>query len=433
MPNFLKIGFFLNLTAVMVVIFMSCPAMSKQRIEIVPMVVVAHTYDDNIYLIKTNRESDHITTISPTIRIKVESEKDGLSLTYYPTWARYHEHSEHDTLRHTGSLSYRRGLSEHLDLVIEDQYLKSERPLEETFEPDVERAGVRHTRDMYQRNRARASLDYQYGPNDHFIIGYVHQLLENDDPFLDDSTEQGPFVALSHWFDVRNGVDLNYAFTMYRDDPGEEAALQADDYDGHDASVRFIHRFGPRTRANARYAFAFRDFRVLPKEYQVHTASLGVAHDISEHTSVSLDGGIYIPEGDITEGSGPFFNARLTRRIEHGSIVLGVSGGWREDYMDAEQGGFAEYMNFNGKIDYRLQENLSAYAGLSFGIDRDYLQIDKQTYEGRCGLSYEIPRWFSLGLDYTYRNHTSDNPDDEYVDNRIMLTLTGFHEFRWGY
>lgn len=416
------------LTAVVVLALMSSPAGADYHIEITPMIVVGENYDDNIDSENRDEESDYITTISPGIKIEIDSHKNGLSLDYAPTWARYHKNKDNNAVRQTGSLSLWRSFGKHLRFDLRESYLRSE----ESIEAERETQRIRRTRDIYERNDIDTNLNYQFGPEDHLTIGYHHGLLENDDPTMEDSTEHGPSGTLSYWFNIRNGIELGYGFSGYRFDR-EEGAASSDDIDSHEADVSYIHRFGPRTRARVNYGLGVRNFREEPVDYQVHDGSVGLEKDFSSRTSLSLELGFYEPTGDLSEDTGIECAAGIERKIKHGSITLGIRKGWDEDYMDAEKRDFTEYWSTQARIEYDIFENLHIYAGGSYRNNSYTMEEteDDETYEGRCGLVLEFLRRFSLALGYTRLDRKSDDPDDEYVDNMIMVTLSASRPFKW--
>ncbi|MDY6973939.1 MAG: outer membrane beta-barrel protein, partial [Thermodesulfobacteriota bacterium] len=255
---------------------------------------------------------------------------------------------------------------------------------------------------------------------------------ENDDPAMEDSTEHGPSGTLSYWFDLRNGVELGYGFTRYQFDQ-EDGPAASDDIDSHEADVGYIHQFGPRTRSRLNYGLAVRNYKEETIDYQIHDVSVGLEKDFSPHTSLTLQLGFYGPTGDVSEDTGILFAADMDRQISHGSIVLGIRKGWDDDYMDSEKRDFTEYWSTQARIEYDIFENLHIYVSGSYRKNSYALEEteDDETYRGRCGLMLEFLRRFSLALDYSYQDRRSDDPEDEYVGNMIMVTLSASRPFKW--
>ncbi|TFG90936.1 MAG: hypothetical protein E4H15_06745 [Syntrophobacterales bacterium] len=275
-------------------------------------------------------------------------------------------------------------------------------------------------------------MSYQFGPGDTLAIGYRHEILENEDPSLDDTTEQGPYGSLIYWFDARNGMDLKYRFARTEFERND-GAPPGDDFDGHEVDVRYLYRFNTRTTGYVGYGYTRRDFEKTSRENrQVHEGSVGVTHGFSSQTSLSLDAGYYKPDGYGTEDdSGHLsYGATLERKFERGTISLRGKSGWDENYLDAEQRGYTRYWTAGGNVDYTVLQNVNAYAGASYRKNRYLSALEDGTYRGQCGLRVSFLRWYSLGLGYTYLDRKSDDPNDEYVDNRVMLTLSASRRFQ---
>ena len=67
------------------------PAYSQTRFEVTPTITVSETYDDNIFLTKTNKVSDYITVVTPGISMNLLQEHTSLQLRYAPSFYRYPE------------------------------------------------------------------------------------------------------------------------------------------------------------------------------------------------------------------------------------------------------------------------------------------------------------------------------------------------------
>ncbi len=410
------------------------PAHSEVRYELTPAITLTEEYDDNIYLAPENEESDYMTMASPSITLDMVSERGNLALNYSPTFVWYNKQSDNDTVRHNGSLSFNRALAEHLDFSFTDSYIRSEDPLAE-LELVEEVEGVRETRNTYQRNSARGSLSYRFGPRDTLTAGYGHSWLDNSDPALDDSTVHTPFASITHWFDVQNGMDLSYTYTkadFTTDEPGREPG---DDYTGHSMGAGYTHRFTEHTSLRAGYDYTTRDFDGDSSDYDVHEPSATLSHAFSPLTSGSLTAGYFFQSQDQGEdSSGPSFSGSLTRRLERGSVSVNAQGGWDESYQEAERRGFSKYWGVNGSLGYELRERLTGSLGLSYRRDTQEQEPEDRSWEtwrGNCGLNWSFMKWFSLSLTYTHTERDDDIALNDYKDNRVMLSISGSRLFRW--
>ena len=401
---------------------------AKYNFELTPGISVGETYDDNIYLGSTNEKSDYITSVSPSLNLNILSEKNSLALRYAPTFVWYDDESQNDTVRHSGALTFAQDLTEHLRFDLTNTYLKSEEPIEETEEVE----GVRTTRNPYQRNTGEARLRYLFGPENTLIAGYRHSMLENEDVTIDDGTIQNPFCTVTYWLNVKNGLELDYEFTdaeFSRDD----GSVPGDDYTGHGAGMRYLYRLTPHSTASLGYHYTNRDFDGQTEDYNVHDGSIGLEQAFSPDLSVSLGAGYFAVENERSDDeSGLTYEASLIKRFARGSFAIGGSGGWDEAYLEAERRGLTRYWRGNTRLEYRILEPLSGYAGGLYRQDKSDLDNREwKTLRGTCGLEWGFHRWFSFSLDYAYSQRDDDVDVDDYKANRVMLILTGSRLFQW--
>ncbi|MCD4717750.1 MAG: outer membrane beta-barrel protein [Desulfobacterales bacterium] len=402
-------------------------AFAEYHFDFTPSISVSEVYDDNLYLSSTNEKSDYITTVTPGFNLNVVSEKSHLELSYAPGFVWYDKEDQNDTVRHSGTLVFGQDLTQHLKFDLTDTYIKSEDPLEDT--EDIE--GIRNTRNTYQRNTALISLRYLFGPENSLTVDYRQSDLENDDKTLDDGRTQVPSAKMIYWFNVKNGLELNYGYTkadFWRDDN----SIAGDDYDGNSAGIRYIHRFSPHTKGSIGYDFETRDFDGLSEDYDVHTGSVGFDHEFSPDLSLTVGGGYFIQKSDRSDDeNGYTYNASLVKRFERGSISVGGNGGWDENYLDAERRGFSRYWGANANCDYQILEALNGYVGGSYRTDKEANSEKRETWRGNCGLRWAYLRWFSLSLDYSHAVRDGGNDIDGYQDNRLMLILNASKLYRW--
>ena len=400
---------------------------AQYQVEFTPSISVSEQYDDNINLEPENEVSDYITSVSPSIQMTVRSQKTDFNLAYTPSFVWYDEEDQNNTTRHSGTLNFDTQLSQYIRFMLTDTYLRSEEPLEDT--EDIE--GVRNTRNKYQRNTSHVGFRYLFGPENALNIGYNHSWLENDDVTLDDGTTQNPYANVSYWFDKKNGMELDYAYTkaiFWRDDD----TLPGDDYDGHMAGIRYNYRFTPYTSMFIGYNFTNRTFEGTTEDYDVHEGSTGMEHAFSENFSMTIGGGYFKQENEITEDqTGYTYNANLTKRFEWGNFNIGGLGGWDENYLDAERRGFTRYWSAVAGVQYQIYENLRGFVNGSYRLDRESTDREWYTLRGNGGFQFTFFRWYSLSLDYTYAERDDDVNTEDYKVNRIMLRLTARKLYRW--
>ena len=292
-----ELWFFLGYFVLLLVILLFLPvhfAFAQFHYELIPSISVSETYDDNINVDSIDKTSDYITGVSPGLSLNILSQKMQLGFSYAPTFVWYGNETRDDTIRHNGTLTFGLDLTQHLRFDLTDTYLVTEEPINQTL--GVEGVSVRvspRERYRYQVNTGSVSLSYLFGPENNLIAGYRNSLYDNEDKDIDDfrvpddRTWQTPFATLAYWFNIKNGIELNYEFDrvdFYRKDDFEPR----DNYTGHGAEIRYLYRFTPQTTGSVWYDYTTRDFDGEIEDYALHEASIGLEHAFSPDLSVSL-------------------------------------------------------------------------------------------------------------------------------------------------
>jgi hypothetical protein len=397
----------------------------RYRVRITPKISIKGEYDDNIFLYNDNKKGDFITTVSPGLLLYMDSGRNGLELEYTFGWVRYHDLSENDFVRHNGRLKFWQRLSRRLTFNLSDNYLKSNDLFDQDLAPDLRPQRIRHTATPYQRNDFDASLDYQFGPQSRLSVGYRHGYLDNDDPSLEDVVEHSPYAKLTYWVNKKDGFEVGYKYRRFDYSLGEGYEPGRVDLDAHDVDVAYMHRFGGRSTVHVRYGFANRNFKGIPVAYHVHDGGVGFEYGFSKAMSLALDIGYFSPTG-IDIDPGLEYSAKFEKRFGRGRAFVSARSGWDEGFMDVEPRAFTRYWSGEAGIEYEPVHDLQAYAGVDYRKN-DYAleeQEDDDTVGGRCGVRYRFLRWFSADLGYAHRRRISDDPNNEYGDNRFTLTVT---------
>ena len=268
----------------------STPTKGAYKIEVTPRISIKGEYDDNVTLLNKNPLADYTTTVSPGLKINASSGSNGLDLDYEFGWVKYHKRTRNDYTQHRGNLKFWQKIGRHLTFELTDSYIKSNDYLAAIDQFPVTQR-VAHTLEAYQRNDARAALDFQFGPQNHFVVGYIYNILDNDDPSLEDAREQGPFATLSYWFTQKNGLDLSYENVRYvYDQP--DYYINWRDLDAHNMRGAYVHQFGVRTGASVYYGLSIRKSIDFPIQYEIHDVGAGFDHSFSPSTLFVIGFGI---------------------------------------------------------------------------------------------------------------------------------------------
>ena len=419
------------LGVVLLMLYSAQVSFAQYKFELTPGITVAETYDDNIFLEDDNEDSDYITELSPSLHLNILSQKTVLELEYFPTFVWYQDLDQNDTTRHTANIVFGHDHTEHLRFDLANTYLQSEDPLEETLIEGVE--AVVRGRNEYQRNTFESSFRYLFGEEDTVTAGYRNSLLENDDDLLDDGTIQTPFVSLTYWLNVKNGVEFDYEYTIANFSNDDESIEAGDDFTGNGAGVRYLYRFTEHTTGSAGYRFTNRRFDGGSEDYDVHEGLIGFEQAFSPDLSVSLEVGFFALDNERSDDDdGYSYDASLEKSLERGTFTIGGRGGWGEAYLEAERRGFLRYWSAYTNFEYQILEHLSCHGEISYRQDERLLEnLESSFYDGNVGVNWTFLQWFSLSLEYRYAERDDDVDTDDYKVNRVMLTLTASKLFDW--
>jgi hypothetical protein len=404
---------------------------------------VQETYDNNVNLTPTNKKNDFITTVGLGIRYSTlpraettgefqqpsvsEETRYGIILDFLSSYVFYAKSTNDDYLSLSGNLDTWYTWDRKLTFRLKDYIIRSEEPLEQNYAatalPGQILIGSQRGRSIYIRNVVQPSLEYRFGKEDIFSINYLNNVYRNrNSTVFEDSTENYINPKLTYWFDIRNGISLEYALDLgdFQHSP---------DMTGNLAKGRYTYRFSPRTSVFAEYTFQSRAFEkqtsVSTVDYNVHAPSIGFEHAFSPTLSLKAQFGYFLqtPKRGSNE-TGPLYDVVITQRAQRTTYTLGFQGGYIEDYYTAENLGFAKYHQVIGTINHQLTQKAAVtfsgrYQRPKFNDGR----VDNIWGVGMAG-SYRVLKWLTLGLDFSYAADHSNTEANDYSDFRGIFRVT---------
>lgn len=396
-----------------------------------PSITVGTEYTDNLFLTDRNKESEYITTISPSFNAEILGKYSGAKILYTPSYAMHDEYDELDEWRHRARLSGWTELSKNTRITVYDYFLYTEDPLsvadiapvrvEDPDEP-IDNT-LRKTRRTYYRNTALVNLSHQFGEFDSFNIGYRHYFLKNDLSIYEDKEIYNPFMDLTYWFASKWGFNIGGSYTKGEYD-------ESDDYDFIDANARLIRRFSRLLNGFVQFGYGALEYDGNREDAEGYDLLAGFDYTISKDTFMSVAAGYAWLYRDRSDNeSAPSMEVTLKKTLSKGVIYLTGSGGYKKPTEGAETLGIRKYYEVGTSVTYQLTRHLSGNAFGSYRYD-DYLEYtpereDKTTRAG-LGLNLQVLKWMSLGLNYRYRTVDSDRDVEEYDENSVFFGITLF-------
>lgn len=401
------------------------------------------TYDNNVNLAKNNKKDDFITTLSPGLRFSTlprsettrefrqpsatKEEKYGIDLNFTPGFVFYAKQKNDNYLSLAGNLGAWYSWDPKLTFRVRDYLTRSEEQLEKDYRPGALPGqiilGSQRARSVYFRNVFGPSLDYRFSKDGTISINYMNNIYRNqNDDLSADSDENYINPQLTYWFDVRNGVFMEYGLDL-----GD--FKRSPDYTAHLMRGRYTRRFDPRTSVFGEYSFRTRKFdpqTVDRVNYDTHNPSIGVDHAFSRTFSLSAQLGYFWERRNGGSGQdGASYSLVLTEQAQRTTYTLGFQGGYTEDYNSAQNLGFGTHHQVIGTVTHQLTRE--ATVTFSGRYQRpEYNDGRRDNLWGTGGdISYGILRWLSLGFGLNYVANNSNRDENDYNDFRATFRITG--------
>ncbi len=409
----------LTLSAAVLFILLCMTTSLSAEIRLTPRVSSGVEYTDNFFLTNDNpgseKESEWITAISPGVTLDITSRAADLSLSYDPSYIMYDNYSDRDYWSHAASLIGNWRTTRHLNMELTHDYLKTEDPIDE------EDLTVRRGRNPYTRNTTGARIDYQFGADNTAYIDGLYSFLENEDPAIEDSDRYGGSAGVTYWLNIRWGVDL--VAETYRAEYEE-----SDDFEDTAGSIRLNYRFNPHFTGFTAYRHTLNQFDDDINDYKIYDGSIGFDYAINPTTDLSVEVHYFVRDFDQSQDESETpVNFDLTKRFQHGAISFIGEGGYDRTTVSAENLGYYIYYGAAVSADYEFTSRISGdiLAGYTYRDYQDQIpRREDDIIRAGCGLSFQLLRWLSARLGYTYDSVESSMEEEDYVENRGTLLFT---------
>ena len=396
--------------------------------QIHPNIIISGEYNDNINLTPNNnkddKKNDFITTVVPGIKFSNMSAKSGIDLDTSVGFVFYDKNSNLNYITGSGSLNAKYMTSEHINFYLKESYIRSENPREQEYFTQAESnkyvLSKSTQRSVYWRNVFAPTVEYQFGAESRIGVNYRHNIYQTESSISQNSLEKyiNPFIT--YWFDKRNGVYLDYAYTQ-----GDFEA--SPDLSGHKITARYMNRLDRKATAFLEGAYTNRSFAERLMDYNIYEPALGLTYAFTPSLTASCQIGYYLMEqlnADL-RFSGLTFKADLANRDVKTIYVLSIQSGYTEDYFTAQNYGFQKYYRATGSLKHYLEKRFSI--GCLASIDRvDFVDTDRidTTWGIGTSASYQPLKWLTLSLEISHNANESNISANEYVENKGILKLT---------
>ena len=410
---------------------------------------IQEEYNSNINLTPNRlKKDDFITTVTPGFRISTAPKspvtgqfqqtptaggKYGIDLDFRAGFNFYAKEHDNNYISLNGLLNAWYAVTPRLNFRVRDYLIRSD----DIREPDYSANAIQGQyllsrtgrRAVWIRNVFEPSVQYEFGRKDEFAIdsvaiNYQNNVYKIESRTGDDSVENYINPTLTYWFNIRNGVFFQYAFTLGN-------FQQSPDLVGHMAMGRYTYRFNPNTSIFGEYAHLWRDLESPSIDYLVYRPSLGIQHAFNPTLSGKAQFGYFWhnPERGSTT-SGFYYDVNLTQLVKKTTYTLSSQGGYTEDYFTSQNLGFSKSYRVIGRIDHQLFEKMSVGLFSSFEWNKQAgsatggkTPTDKIWAVGGNS-SYQILKWLTVSLNLSFRENYSNISDRDYSEYRAFLKAT---------
>ncbi len=379
-----------------------------------PFVGLTELYNDNVFAVKTGKQSDYETIVSPGLWLAYPRLKERLfdvetslvtpgaiplttfftpSERRYQTYVLYQgdferydktTHLNSDNHKIDGMLEY--NFSSGLSIDMRDEYVKNHTILG---------IGASATEDRYESNLFNTVLSYQVTDKILLRADYTNY----------------PITFASSTNAFRNRTD-----------------------NGVDAYV--FYKVMPRTSLFAEYDFIDSRYeKNILVNSDEHHVLLGFRHEITAKTLMSFKAGVDIKDFATSAlGSTTHFicEAQLQHRFTPKSFIT-LTYGRRTNETDLSAAGYVVEDSVNINYAYRMTDKLTGGLSAWFANDQyegtpttegGQTRLRKDTYY-RVGplVQYRFKEWLNAALQYNYTKRNSDFSDFGYSNNTVMLLI----------
>jgi len=410
-----------------------------------PYITLQEEYDSNINLAETNKKSDFITRISPGFRFSTTprspvtrelrqaptaEDKYGMDLDFNAGFNFYARNHEDNYTSLNGILNAWYALTQKLNARVRDYLIRSDDIRESDYSPTAISGQYLPSRTVKRvpwiRNVFEPTLQYQFGRENFFSIKYTNNIYNIQSRNYQDSVGNSVNPKLAYWFDIRNGLSLEYSLTFGNFERSPDVLINT-------ANGRYTYRFNPKTSIFANYTQSWINYEKPRIDYSVYNPSIGVEHAFSSTLNGRLQVGYYWanPEKGSKAG-GPYYNALLTQRAQRTTYTISFEGGYTEDFFSAENRGLTEYHRAIGRVTRQLfrKTNVGIFASYEWQkfVESAIATGGRKQINNIWGIggnaSYELFRWLMLSLEVNYTKNNTNISNADYSDYRGIFKVT---------
>jgi len=401
-----------------------------------PYISVVEEYNDNINLTPTNKKDDFITTIRPGLKYTNMDDAAGIELDYSAGFVFYGKETDNNYVGHNASLTAKYLTRSHFNFYLKEYFIRSDEQREREYFTTIEQnryvLATREGRAVYWRNVVSPTVEYQFGREDRIGVNYRNNIYRTQSKTGEDSEENYINPYIDYWFDGKNGLRLEYGYTI-----GHFDRTISDDMTGHMANARYTHRVTSKASIFGGYTFTRRTFdppSIDNVDYDIHEPVVGFTYVFSPTLNMTAQVGYFWAEPKVgTRTDGASYKASITNSGDaRTTYTFSLQGGYTEDYFTSENLGLARYHRLTGSLTHLPVKSVSiGFLGSVERAEYPGSLIDAERNDWIWGIggnvSYSPLRWLTISLEVSHREDNSDIDIYDYKENRATVKLTAMY------
>ena len=421
------------------------------ELNFTPRTSVSERWSDNIYLERSEKRSDFITTPTLGFTAETRGQATGLSLSYDAGYNFYARYDENDGWQHNAVGSFWHNFTRDTRFDLSKAFLYTKDPLNDrdvvNQQGNVVAPGDysgRQGLNTYYRNYSTARLAHQFGPENSVYGQFVYGFLKNNSDEYQDSQEIAPSAGMTYWWSTWAGLELEggYLRGLYDKTEGQTINGQEDDFNQVSGRVRFNQRLSPQFGIFEQYQQIYRDYDgnqtdqtqndngQLNQDYLVYAPSVGVFYQFDPTLTASFGFGYFyqqVQNDKDQQGVFPIADINKIWDYQRWNVRARGTAGLGSQDFSADNQGFTRYVQTDLTGRYNFTRQFFGDAGITYRYS-DYINGENDEADHfirpTVGLGYQVFRWLTLQLSYTFTKlEVTNNSTDGYEENSVLFTV----------
>jgi hypothetical protein len=343
---------------------------------------LSEKYDDNIFLSHTDRVSDFITVVSPSVALSTRTERVSLLLNYSPSLNFFTSHEDKNSITHQALLRGQYLISERLNIGVTDSFIQTR---ESQVIRDVEGSGpIIAGLEKITTNTLSSNLSYRLSEELTLQPSAIYTHTANSQPDIGDVTTYIGSLNANYRLTERITLHTNAAYTLYK-------YTLSSDAKGQDYNIGASYVFDQTLKTDAYGGIN------ITRVNDADSAIIGFTGGFSATKTFETGSANISYKQNVSAGAesaSPVRSQVLSLRLSRPVT----------DHLDAS-----------------INASYSLFKALNNGFFFSTL-TNRRDVTGSADLSYKLMPWVSLRASYTYVNsHDKVSSSGSYYSHTAML------------